>query len=191
MSSLLEPADGAGPVIPLADFKAYIPVERSTNDRLVQGILDGAVGFVGATYTRRALLPLAATEVRRRVNGSRFIRVPDARTVTSVVIDGVAQSDFERLDSPGASHTTTMIEVFASGQVALVVGEFGMGTVPPDLVEAIMALASRRYWQRAAGLSDSVQSDEYGTATYFRAMPAEVRMVLDSYRVASDHMGLA
>jgi len=177
-------------VIELAELKGYLNVKRTERDEFLQLLLDGAVAFAGGTYTKRALEPLDDVSVRRRVNGSRFIRLPDARTVTKVELDGNEVTDYELLDSPGSSDTTVTIEVFARARIAIVTGQFGMEVVPADLRVAIMVLAARRYWQREAGQSDSVQSQEYGTATYFKELPAEVRVVLDRYSVPSDWMGL-
>lgn len=181
-------------IVELEEFKGYVNVTRAEKDELLQQILDGAIAFAGGTYTKRALEPLdGVAEVRRRLDGSRFIRVPDAREVTEVALDGtelVAEDEYELLESPGSAATTVTIEVFRRGRVAVVTGSFGMAEVPEDLRDSILALAARRYWQRAAGQSDSVQSEEYGVATYFRAMPAEVRVVLDTYRVGADRHGL-
>lgn len=182
------------PVVELDEFKAYVNVTRAEKNALLQSVLNAAIAF-GGTYTRRQLELIGVTEVRRRVSGSRFIRVPDARTVTGVELDGIQLAGvgegFELLGSPGSSPTTTTVEIFARGRNAKVTGTFGMTAVPNDLRDAIIAIAARRYWERETGNSESAASDEYGAASYFRAMPGEVRVVLDSYRVPSDHLGLA
>lgn len=68
-----------------------------------------------------------------------------------------------------------------SGQ-ATIVYSGGYNPVPDDIVQAVTVMAARFYKERDSGYSDVIASTETGVLQYQKAMPADVKMVVDKYR---------
>lgn len=58
----------------------------------------------------------------------------------------------------------------------------GFNPVPDDIVQAVTVMAARFYKERDSGYSDVIASTETGVLQYQKAMPADVKMVVDKYR---------
>jgi hypothetical protein len=65
---------------------------------------------------------------------------------------------------------------------ATVVYSGGYNPVPDDIVQAVTVMAARFYKERDSGYSDVIASTETGVMQYQKAMPADVKMVVDKYR---------
>jgi hypothetical protein len=114
--------------------------------------------------------------IRGHRRQSPWIRIPDAREITAVTLDGTALAadvDYELSppDAPTATHLELIgprrrayyYEDWEPRRIVEVTGRFGFSTVPPDLYRAILELAARRVYEQAAGFVDAVQSGEWGT----------------------------
>lgn len=60
-------------------------------------------------------------------------------------------------------------------------GRFGFTTTPDDIKHAAVMLVARAWRGRQNGFSDVIGVTDYGTAQISRAMPADVREVLNRY----------
>ena len=199
-------------VVTLTEFKDYLDFERedARRDRVLEAVLRSTEQFVASEY-RLQLEPLPAlvntgtaeapvwadtadpVTVRRRVHANRFVRVPDAREVAAVTIDGTEVTEYELLPRPGREGGPyPRIEVFLRGAVVEVTGRFGFHPLPSDLRDFILSLAARRYKEGpAVGFADArAASDEYGDRIYFNRLPESLKAPGESYRVPSDRLGL-
>lgn len=131
--------------------------------------------------------------VERRIltHGSRFVRVPDAREITSVLLDDVeiASTDYEVLER---NEQIVRLELGRRANVVKVTGRFGFATIPAALREAIYILAARSYYERSAQYADQVAIAE-GAAVqaYYRQLPPRTKLVFGTFTVPSDQWGLA
>jgi hypothetical protein len=71
---------------------------------------------------------------------------------------------------------------FGFGNVVMT-GLFGWASVPDELIEWAESQVVRRWKARATGDADVVGSDEFGQAIISYRLPAELRRVLDAYRM--------
>jgi hypothetical protein len=204
----------------ILDIEELTSVANPAPEVNVQQVADAAELFA-ARYTGRLLQPDpafvdgtppadTADPVTKRIvirghrRQSPWIRIPDAREITAVTLDGTALTadvDYELSppDAPTATHLELIgprrrayyYEDWEPRRIVEVTGRFGFSTVPPDLYRAIMELAARRIYEQAAGFVDAVQSAEWGTRQYVKQMPTSVRAVFDSYVIPSDRLTLA
>lgn len=183
------------PVIPdsldLAAFKEYLPTARDTGEGYMARVLVGAFELA-KDITGRQLDPLSPTPVTitRLARGRKMVRVPDARTVTAVLVDGVEQAEVELHHQPREDSPAPVLEVFRRGRRVQVTGLFGFTSLPAELADAVYTHAARNFHERKALYADILASAEYGTQTYLRQLPARVRDVYTAYQVPSDRWGL-
>jgi hypothetical protein len=64
-----------------------------------------------------------------------------------------------------------------------ITGRWGWSPTPPDVVDATLAVAARRYRERDAGFSDAYQTPEGALLQFFKQIPASAKAALDLYRV--------
>jgi hypothetical protein len=139
-------------------------------------------------------------EVTRALTGTRRrLRLPDARSVSVVTVDGEAATGYRTLEHRGLLVQLELVDdgrwsgrwvgggqegaSFVRRDVA-VTGRFGFAQVPEDLAGAIYALAARWHYERQAQYADQVAILE-GSAvqSYFRQVPPRVQLVFKSYEV--------
>lgn len=58
----------------------------------------------------------------------------------------------------------------------------GFSPIPDDIVQAVTVMACRFYKERDSGYSDVIGSSDTGILEYKKAMPADVKIVVDNYR---------
>lgn len=136
---------------------------------------------------------------------ARRVRVPDARSVSAVTLDGSATTDYQLVPrngvyvqialgddgqwtrSPGYSQSWPPV----MERTVVVTGRFGFIAIPVDLAGAIYQLAARWHYERQAQYADQVEVLE-GTAvqSYYRQLPPRVKLVFASYEVPSAAGGL-
>jgi hypothetical protein len=119
----------------------------------------------------------------RSARGKRFVRVPDLRVATSVVLDGVTLTDYF-IDSyvTPATHIELASTTTGRGELAIT-GRWGFSPPPDDAKIAILQLAARGWSRRDARWSDTVQTPDGAVFFYSRNMPDEVANVFRSYRI--------
>lgn len=158
--------------------------------------------------TGRLLMPdplrdTDAPVTRSLMSTRRRVRIPDARAITAVSVDGSAlvaatyavlwhrglavqmtfADDGQWISVPGVS--------VPSNRTVQVTGRFGFAQIPVDLAGAIYQLAARWHYERQAQYADQVEVME-GAAVqaYFRQLPPRVKLVFASYAVPAAVGGL-
>jgi hypothetical protein len=66
--------------------------------------------------------------------------------------------------------------------LATVVYKGGYSPLPDDITWAVTVIAARMYKERDSGYSDTIGSQEMGTLTYKKALPADVVAVVNRYK---------
>lgn len=144
---------------------------------------------------------------RRLLTSRRRFRIPDAREITALTVDGVATTAYETLARDGV---VVQIDLDDDGswterwrgsdvqegraylrRVIVVEGRFGLDPLPDDLAGAIYTLAARWHYERSALYADQVAILE-GTAvqSYFRQVPPRVSLAFAAYAVPPIYAGL-
>jgi hypothetical protein len=193
-------------LINVEDLRKAIKVTETYSPERLPQILAGVEGWVAGEICRQLtplppLVPVEGSDPptvadtadpvvhEAFVNGSRWIRVPDAREITRVEIDGREITGYvlhsHRFPANGP---VTHVEIFVRGRVARVTGRFGFVELPEELREAIIATAAHRVAKESTGHVD-VRSDEYGSRQWSKRIPSEARMVFTNYTVPSDVIG--
>lgn len=134
---------------------------------------------------------------------SRVVQVPDLREVVSITdAAGAAYGGtytlrgrhgkpawWVRFDAPVGVPIGTVVDdpLLAAGDrpaaTVVITGRWGPPDVEPHVREAVLIWASRVYHQRAARYADARQDPDGGVASYFRAIPADIRGVIETLRV--------
>lgn len=153
-------------------------------------------------------LPPAVTW-RTAIAGRRMVRIPDARELTAVRVDGaVISSELAAIDAGGSASawwgwtgrpavldTSGGYRLYArpghpahaillprvGARVLELEGYFGFHPTPPDVRLAVLEWAARTYHERTARMADSVADPEGGAWAYFRQIPAGIAATLDRY----------
>ncbi len=122
----------------------------------------------------------------------RLVRIPDVREVVSISLGGMAlnPSDY-KLGNYSAASPANQIELLQTAVPSLtqpeteltITGRFGFNPTPADIVDAVLTIAARRYRERDAVFSDSLQTSEGGLLTYFRSLPSNIQLILRSYKM--------
>jgi hypothetical protein len=180
---------GSGVGLPTLDeLKEQVKVTRADNDDLLQRILNAAIALARIKTGRQLdKLPSSGsgdhTIERRVAGGVRFIRIPDAREITTVTLD--EDDPLEESDLAYHSQDGVIVAIGLPAHCATtceVVGKFGFDPLPDDLFQAIVEEAASRYYDRTTGNADSAASEEYGGGSFSRP-PGFARMVFRNYRV--------
>lgn len=123
-----------------------------------------------------------------------WVRIPDAREITTVVADGVdldPATDYDTVVHPAGGTIVHLILRRRQARTVVVTGKFAITPLPAELAGAIYAHAARNYREKDAGYADLVETADGGAQHYFRQLPPRVRMVYQQFRVSSDTQGLA
>ena len=183
-----------------AELRAWANVEAGTSlrEQWLQGCLDAAEAFV-ELYTGRqfatepALVSGADTappvsKVFHVRPGRLTVPIPDLRSVSSVVLDGVALvADLGYHVAPGAQPTNSLRLLqapsrYMPGQL-VVTGRWGWNPPPADIKDAVLRIASRKLASGAANYSDQVVTPDGSATAYYRQLDGDAQMTLNLYRV--------
>lgn len=152
--------------------------------------------FDTVTYNQSGIGYETVTDKKTAYIGNDgFITVPLSKPIVNIddVMDITFQSTpLDPIDSLDLSKAWIEDNYFLSiapnksyyrrqGQ-ATVVYSGGYNPVPDDIVQAVTVMAARFYKERDSGYSDVIASTETGVMQYQKAMPADVKMVVDKYR---------
>jgi hypothetical protein len=176
--------------------------ERVDEDEFLTSALEGAVGYVGRR-TVRQLTPVppededppitltTASSPAVRVKARRFLRVPDAREVTALTINGVAITEYELRRQPQPDSPAPVIDVLDAALLVdrpaiEITGRFGFSPVPPELVDGVLALAAQRYQERNGNWGTQQRSDEFGMSGPYGQLDLATRATLAGYQVPLD-----
>jgi hypothetical protein len=188
------------------ELKRRVDHTMSVDDDLLAD--DLAAAFLQAQApppygTGRLLTPDPARDAddavtRTLTSTGRRVRVPDARSIAAVTLDGTAATDYRAISrngvvvqlalgddgnwvrTPGYSESWPL----PTSRTVIITGRFGFAQVPIDLAGAIYQLAARWHYERQAQYADQVEVLE-GTAvqSYYRQVPPRVKLVFASYAV--------
>lgn len=181
-------------VATLSELKNYLKLRGDASNDVLQTMLDSAEALT-ETYTGRSFRPdpalVAGADTAPAVTKvlpvhRRAVLVPDARLITAVTLDGetvspISSTVTDGYATYGAPHVTTLV-LPRSGYHVSITGRFGYYPPPPEIKDAVLAMAARRYRERDAGYGDAVQTPEGGVVSYFRSIPGSVRIILDAHR---------
>jgi hypothetical protein len=122
----------------------------------------------------------------------RLVRIPDVREVVSVTLGGLVLNPANyKLGNYSAASPAKQIELlqtavpsFTQPETTLTFkGRFGFNPTPPDIVDAVLTIAARRYRERDASFSDAVQLSDGGLLSYFRSLSSNTQVILRSYKM--------
>ncbi len=180
----------------LDGLKARMDRGFDGDDEVLQAYLDEALEQAQAPPPHgcgRLLIPDPEDEdddpVQRRIraHGGRFVRIPDAREITEVLVDDDVVTDYETKSRNGV---IVGLELPDECDAVKVTGRFGLWPIPASLGGAIYILAARSYYEQAAQFADQVEVLE-GTAvhSYYRQLPPRTKLAFASFTVPSDVLG--
>jgi hypothetical protein len=199
----------------LAGLKRRLDRITDVDDDLLADDLAAAVAAAAAAPPKgcgRELSPDPPRETdpvvaRRVLTSRRRFRVPDAREITAVTVDGTATTAYETLEKDGLIVQLDLVDDgmwtdrwrgsdLQEGRayirrVVTITGRFGFAVLPDDLAGAIYVLAARWHYERAALFADQVAILE-GSAvqSYFRQIPPRVALAFARYAVPPAVTGL-
>lgn len=191
----------------LAELKSYLDIQRSSDDVLLQSILDGVSGrverYTGRLFhhapalvsgadtappiTKTVYLPRRALQWGVVVPRTRTVDITEARVITAVSAGAATITGFQPLgDPPWARVQVFGLAVPWQDPVTAlpsitVTGRFGWCPAPDDLKDAVLVMAARRWKEKDASYGDTVQFGENITVSYFRQFPATVQATIESY----------
>lgn len=185
-------------------LREYVNVDSDRDDVVLERRLNAALGAL-ASHTRRLFTPRPAlvavapptdpatyedtadpVAFTRPVRSARWVRVPDARDVTSISVDGVATTDFElhrNRDSDPDEWPYVWIELGSPPSTATrceVTGRFGFVDFDDELEDAIYTVAAHRHFSADAGYADAIRSQAFGDRVWLKQFPTTVQTTLAS-----------
>lgn len=195
------PLDQQTPGLTLAGLKARLGHELNAADPELQDYLDAALAQAQAPWPHgcgRLLIPNpvsdleAEVELTFQMTGHR-LRVPDARILSAVEVDGVSAAyrtmvHKDHIVAIAVARAAPVYEtpVLPAQRTVTLTGRFGFAVLPANLLEAIYLLAARYHYEKAAQYADQVAILE-GTAvqSYYRQLPPRAKLAFAEYMVAS------
>lgn len=131
------------------------------------------------------LPPVTKTYRTRR----RSIRVRSLRTLTGLIVDGLALVEGVGFWLPAGDTSVPVGRIqlaqppysWMPGTVT-VTGRWGWLDVPGEVLDGTYRLGARLYRERDASWSDSRVTPDGSVLQYFKALPASVQMGIDYYR---------
>lgn len=199
----------------LEDLKRRLDRTMDVDDDLLADDLAAAFKAAGAPPPKgcgRELSPdpprsTDAAVTRTVLSTRRRVRIPDAREITAVTVDGTATTAYATLERDGL---IVQLDLDDDGQwtdrwrgsdlqegratirrTIAVTGRFGFAVLPDDLIGAIYVLAARWHYERDALFADQVAVLE-GTAvqSYYRQIPPRVALAFAAYAIPPAVAGL-
>jgi hypothetical protein len=192
------------PSIQVDDLLEYLDASaQRSNPQMLSRMLSAAEEAV-EQYTGRRFTPdpplasdgqdtAAPVTKAFNTNGRWMIRIPDLRysATTVVTLDGssIVHNEGYQLEPDDAREPATHMylaeqsNVSAQGEVVAITGRWGWNPTPEAIIDAVLVIASRKVRMRQASYADQVVTAEGLTFAYFRMLPADVKAVLDFYRV--------
>lgn len=168
----------------------------ASDNELLSEILQAAESRIMRLLADRTLYPQNARTKTISVFGS-IVRVPDLRAVESIRLDGVEldadtgyQLSFPIEDDAGAErfmHVRLLGWCGLRGDTPSLLtinGDWGPADIDVAIRDAALTWAARAWHARAARFADAVADPAGGVvSSYFKAVPADVGVVLNSYRI--------
>lgn len=175
----------------LGELKVHLDRTLETSDPMLQQLLDAArlqleaprPYGTGRLFTPNPEAGGDPVEIELPIEyGS--VRVPDARSLTEVSVDGTVVESYRALE-----RNDKAVEIFGlpCGCTAQLTGRFGFLGVPNDLRVAVYVMIAHHLSAGLTGFADRVVAGEGAAASvYYRAIPPRTEMVFESYRPVID-----
>jgi hypothetical protein len=182
-------------------LKRYLGDIGDADNDLLADILKGVSGRI-ERYTGRIFAPdpplegdppedtadpVTRTVVRDLSKRVRRVRIPDARALTEVKIDGVVVTGWKLRggdlpDRPAPWLKLPGDQLWEDEVDVALTGRFGFNPTPDDLLnEAVYPISARHWHKRQAMWGDAVELPQGGLVSYFRQFDPSVRDVIESY----------
>jgi hypothetical protein len=201
-----------------ADVRAYLDVSGTTgtySTALIASNIRAAASFLEKATGRQFEAQTGVTKTFTS-NGAAAVAIPDARTITSVTMQGAAldldESYWEIEDDRGAI-TTIQLRPYGTGRYPhwlanpdwydrnldrygwytslpndlVIVGDFGYSPLPHDFLLAVKALAGW-YTRRPASLLGNTLLTPEGNQIDYSQLPVEVQTFIANWAHAGNQM---
>lgn len=176
----------------VSDLKTYLDIQGTSDDALLQSLIDSAVALV-ERYTGRRFEAVSDTRAfdERHYRGRVLFLGEEVVSVSSVVNGNgqtVSSSDYVLLPRDGPPYWAVELRpghgwVTTPTQDIQVTAQWGYSSSPPqDIVHAVRRLAAYFYRQKDAQVFDVTAVPEAGVITIPKGIPADVKVILNRYR---------
>jgi hypothetical protein len=149
----------------------------------------------GLTEAGEDINPVITKRIATR--GLMDVRIPDLRELVTITLGGntLVEDDgysLIRREDGDPAHAIEFSDFAGSywlnvpGEADLVItGRWGFNPTPDDIKHFVCSLVARQYKKREANFADMIQTGPEGSIfRYMRALPEELRMIIDSYRIS-------
>lgn len=188
----------SGQTIPIsATVNAHVAQSPVVNGTLVANYIGAASRwFDSVSYNKLGFAYEAVTETKQAyIDNDGYIVVPLSKPIVQIQnVTGVTfqPTPLDPVDTLNVSQAWIEDNYFLkiapinsysrrNGQ-AVVMYSGGYNPVPDDIVQAVTVMAARFYKERDSGYSDVIGSTETGIMQYQKAMPADVKVIVEKYR---------
>lgn len=157
-------------------------------DHLIRTATQRIEGYCDRTFTRVPATPLTYATRNFLGTGSPNLSIDDLLEMDSMTIDDVAQTLTDFLLMPFGKTPTTWLEYESGGQWTrnadvAITGAWGFSeAVPWDIWDACVALAVRALERAKTAYQDASAIPDVGQLVYAKAIPPDIKQVLDHYR---------
>ncbi len=169
----------------VANVKAYLGITGSTDDALIENLIDRVTDFI-KRYCNREFTKSNYDEYYDG-NGTGCLFLPNypVVSVASLEIDGIIKASTDYAIYADAGMVRLKNEKFTDGVLNVhVTYTAGYATVPKDLEQACTEVVAMKYYSRGTekfGVT-ARSFGEGGTVSYASTLPAEIKDVLDLFK---------
>jgi hypothetical protein len=191
----------ANEIATVEDLRLRLNIENEDDEDKTAALEDRlaeAIGLAQRITGRMLELPDVASDPDDEVTGvwplrrRRYLRIPDARSVSLVLVDGeevpartLTEDGYELIGDP----TAWTIRLPAAGMQLEITGTFALWPTPKEVKGAILDLAGRQYKSAEGGLGDVVEhGDDGALITYTERLPLSIRQPFELWQVPM-HVG--
>lgn len=188
----------AGMLASVEDVRLYLVTQGTVapgaeiDERLLWRMLNAASWRMRDERPERTLAPdppsLSAPPLERPFPARGLVHLPDLRELAEVRLDGriLEASEYtlaRRRPTDPAIYLRLVNRRGVVGRELVVSGHWGPISVRPNVQEACIVWVARVFHQRTARFADNQADPEGGVLGYFRNLPPDVKVVLDSLMV--------
>lgn len=184
----------AGLLANVEDVKLYLRTQGTVqegariDETLLWRMLHAASWRMRDERQERTLSPEpaspSAAPIERRFDAAGVVQVPDLREAVEVRLDDRVLTSSEytlkrRRNDPALWLKLRDCSPFGAREL-IVIGRWGPPSVRPNVREACIVWTARVFHQRTARFADNQAMPDGGVLGYFRNLPPDVKIVLDS-----------
>lgn len=180
-----------------ATLNAHVAGSPVVNGTLVANYVSAASRwFDDATYNSAGIAFESITDTKMGyLDNDGTLLIPLSKplvlmqNVTSVTFQNTVNDPIDTLDITKAwIESKYMLRIavsqdyFPRNGMATVTYSGGYNPIPDDITQAVTVIAARMYKQRDSGYSDVIGSADTGIMQYTKAVPPDVKIILNKYR---------